>query len=89
MGGIMPKAPAMPSAEEQFRTQQRLQEEAESKAVEKAEKERRVAGLEEQRRQKRRRGASTLITKRPGGLLGDMDDSLGTGSDYQSLFKIG
>lgn len=90
MGGIMPKAPSMPSAEEQFKTQQRLQEEAQSKAEEKAEKQRRVASVEEQRRQNRKRGASTLITRRPGGLLGNDDtDSLGTGSNYQSLFRIG
>ena len=84
----MPKAPAMPSPEEQFRTQQRLQEEAQARADAKVERERRVAAVEEQRRQRRRRGSSSLITKRAGGLLGDMDDSLGTGSDYQSLFRI-
>lgn len=75
MGGIMPSPPAMPSPEEQFETQRRLQEQAESKAVAEAEEARRKAAVEEQRKQARRRGRASLITRKgAGGLLGVADD---------------
>lgn len=89
MGGIFPKAPEMPSAEEQYAIQKRLQEQSETEATQKAEMERRKASLAEQRR---RAGSKSLITSRMGGLFGTLDESqLGTGSqsEYQSLYKIG
>ena len=86
MGGLMPKPPAMPSAEEQFETQRRLQEEAESRAVEKAEKERREAMVEEQRRKRARRGRASLISQRPGSDILGIQDEQGFGPTQGSLF---
>lgn len=80
MGGIFPKAPAMPSAEEQYATQKRLQEQSESEAAKKAETERRKARLAEQRR----RSGSSLMTPRQGGLFATLDTTGDT--EYQSLF---
>ena len=88
MGGIFPKAPPMPSPEEQYETQRKLQEQAETEATKKSEMERRKASLTEQRR---RAGGKSLITSRQGGLFGTLnEEQLGTGSEsqYQSLFKI-
>lgn len=80
----MPKAPPMPSADEQYATQKRLQDQAETDATIKSEKERRKASLE----QKRRTSGKSLITPRSGGLFGTLyPDEPTTESSTGSLFK--
>jgi hypothetical protein len=84
MGGLMPKAPPMPSADEQYAIQKRLQDQAETEATTKAEKERRKAALD----QKRRTSGKSLITPRSGGLFGTLyPDEETTSSSTGSLFK--
>lgn len=81
MGGIFPKAPAMPSAEEQYAIQKKLADQSASEAADKAEKARRKAALEEKRRQA---GKVSLMTPRMGGLFGTLDTTGDT--EYQSLY---
>lgn len=84
MGGLFPKPPAMPSMEEQYALQKKLQDQATSEATEKAEAERRKASLERQRMEARRRAGSSLITRREGGLLSQEDTDTGVG--LQTLY---
>jgi len=70
----IPKAPSMPSAEEQAKQQleiqRQLQADADSKAAEQLADERKAASVAQQRSRRGRRGRSSLITPRSGGLLG-------------------
>ena len=73
---LMPKMPSMPSAEEvskqQLEVQRQLQADADSRAADELKEQRRKAMREQIRANRRRRGRSSLITKRDtaGGLLG-------------------
>lgn len=91
MGGLFPKAPAQPSMEEQYAMQKKIQDQASSEAAAKSEEERRKASLERQRAEAKRRGSTSLITPRSGGLFGTTEESgigVGTsGTEYQSLYK--
>ena len=73
----MMSGPKQPSAEEQYATQQRLQEQAQTDATKKSELERRKATLET----KRKKSNSSLITSRTGGLGLLGDDPMGNTFD--------
>lgn len=84
----IPKAPSMPSAEEQAQSQLKIQRElqadADSRAAEQLDAERKKAAVAQQRSRRGRRGRSSLITQRTGGLLGLTEQS-GLGSDFKTL----
>jgi hypothetical protein len=82
---IMPKMPAMPSADDmarqQLETQRQLQADADARAAGQLEDERKNARRAQIRRNRRRRGRASLITRRDvaGGLFGATD--MGTGAN--------
>jgi len=84
----IPKAPKMPSAEEQadqqLKIQRQLQADADDRMAGEMEAERKKAALAQQRSRRGRRGRSSLITQRTGGLLGITEQS-GLGSDFKTL----
>jgi len=84
----VPKAPKMPSAEEQAKQQleiqRQLQADADSRAADEMAAERKKAAVAQQRSRRGRRGRSSLITPRSGGLLG-LAEEAGLGSDFQTL----
>lgn len=87
----IPKAPDMPSAEEQaqqqLRIQRQLQEDADSRAAEQLADERKRASVAQLRSRRGRRGRSSLITQRSGGLLG-MTEQANLGTDFQTLSNL-
>ena len=84
----IPKAPSMPSAEEQAQSQLKIQRElqadADSRAADEMAKERKKASVAQQRSKRGRRGRSSLITPRSGGLL-SLADEAGLGSNFETL----
>lgn len=70
----LPKAPSMPSPEEQAKqqleVQRQLQADADSKAAKQLEDERKKARLEQQRSRRGARGRASLISQRQTGLFG-------------------
>ena len=87
MGSLFPKAPAMPSADEQYATQKRLTDQAQTEATTKAEKERRKGFVDQQRKERARKGYSSLVTSRTdGGLLGIPSSDQGS---FSTLFPNG
>ena len=78
----LPKAPSMPSPEEQAKqqleVQRQLQADADSRAASELEDERKKARLEQQRSRRGRRGRSSLISQRQTGLFGISDDGVAT-----------
>ena len=83
-----PKIPEMPSAAEmqrqQLESQRQLQADADSRAADEMAAERKKAAVAQQRSRRGRRGRSSLITPRSGGLLG-MTEQANLGSDFQTL----
>jgi len=83
----IPKAPKMPSAEEQAHQQLKIQRELQADADQEPaemDAERKKAAVAQQRSRRGRRGRSSLITQRTGGLLGITEQS-GLGSDFKTL----
>lgn len=81
----------MPSAEEQaeqqLKIQRELQADADSRAAEQLDAERKKAAVAQQRSRRGRRGRSSLITQRSGGLLGISEEG-GLGSDFKTLSNL-
>jgi len=80
----------MPSAEEQAEQQLKIQRELQADADERAsgelDKERKRAAVAQRRSRRNRRGRSSLITRRSGGLLGLGEGaSTATGTNFSSL----
>lgn len=91
-----PSMPDMPSAEEQAKQQleiqRQLQSDADSRAAEQLEDERKRAAVAQRRSRRGRRGRTSLITRRTGGLLGyevpegtTQGSLTATGTNFSSL----
>jgi hypothetical protein len=92
----VPRMPDMPSADEQARQQleiqRQLQKDADERAAGQLADERKRAALAQRRSRRGRRGRSSLITQRSGGLLGyevpegtTQGSLTATGTNFSSL----